>query len=133
MAWSYLQKIQNQLEAKRSKRNSGGLCGCHTLSQTFIIVNWEIQQTCMLCKPSMSSQICCTKVCLDGHSNMLNWFNEVFYPEVRRRTCHPVLLLMDNDPRHSKEKFHGVLFYSQCNNVETATRFWSYCSCQKGI
>ena len=72
MAWSYLQKIQNQLEAKRSKRNSGGLCGCHTLSQTFIIVNWEIQQTCMLCKPNMSSQICCTKVCLDGHSNILD-------------------------------------------------------------
>ena len=28
------------------------------------------------------------------------WYNEVFYPGVRRRTCHPVLLLMDNDPVH---------------------------------
>ena len=27
-----------------------------------------------------------------------NWFNEVSYPEVRRRTCHPVVLLMDNAP-----------------------------------
>ena len=25
-----------------------------------------------------------------------NWFNEVFYPEGRRKTCHLVLLLMDN-------------------------------------
>ena len=24
-----------------------------------------------LCEPNMSSQICCTKVCLDGHFNML--------------------------------------------------------------
>jgi len=29
-----------------------------------------------------------------------NWFNEVFYPEVHRRTCHPVVFLMDNDPAH---------------------------------
>ena len=27
-----------------------------------------------------------------------NWFNAVFYLEVRRRTCHSVLLLMENDP-----------------------------------
>ena len=41
----YLQKIQNQLEAKRSKGNTGGLCEYHMLSQTSININWEIQQT----------------------------------------------------------------------------------------
>ena len=35
-----------------------------------------------------------------------NWFNEVFFPEVRRITCHPVLLLMDNAPGHF-ETFQG--------------------------
>ena len=29
-----------------------------------------------------------------------NWFNKEFYPGVRRRTCYPDLLLMDNDPGH---------------------------------
>jgi len=28
------------------------------------------------------------------------WFREVFYPKVRRRTAHRVLLLMDNAPGH---------------------------------
>ena len=28
------------------------------------------------------------------------WFNEVFYPEVKKRTGRPVLLLMDNAPGH---------------------------------
>ena len=28
------------------------------------------------------------------------WFNEVFYPEVKKRTGSPVLLLMDNAPGH---------------------------------
>jgi len=28
------------------------------------------------------------------------WFNEVFVPEVKRRTGRPVLLLMDNAPGH---------------------------------
>ena len=30
----------------------------------------------------------------------LNWFNEVFYPKIRRRNCHPVLLVMGNTPGH---------------------------------
>ena len=29
-----------------------------------------------------------------------NWFNNVFFPEVRKRTSRPVLLLMDNAPGH---------------------------------
>ena len=52
MAQYYLHKVQNRLEATRKKRNSGGLCECHMLSQTFININWEIQQACMLCKPN---------------------------------------------------------------------------------
>ena len=28
------------------------------------------------------------------------WFNEIFYPEVRRRTCHQVVLLINNGPGH---------------------------------
>ena len=31
------------------------------------------------------------------------WFDEVFYPEVQRKTSHPVLLLLDNAPGHLKE------------------------------
>ena len=38
-----------------------------------------------------------------------NWFNEVFYPVVRR-TCHPVLLLVDNDI--SKGECCGTFFFT---------------------
>ena len=60
-----------------------------------------------------------------------NWINEVFYPDVRRRSCHPVLLLMDPgylEPFQKKECC-GALFYFQYNKLETAMRFGSYCSC----
>ena len=33
-------------------------------------------------------------------STCWKWFEEVFYPEVRKRTGCPVLLLMDNAPSH---------------------------------
>ena len=49
--YSLVLPIENQLETKRRKRNSGGLWECHMLSQTSINVNWEIQQASMLCKP----------------------------------------------------------------------------------
>ena len=80
MSWFYLQKIRNQLEEKRSKSNSGGLCKYHMTSQTSINVNWKIQQASMLCKRNMSSQICCTKKFLDEHSNMLELVQWVFLP-----------------------------------------------------
>ena len=70
----------------RGKRNSGGFCECHILSQTSINFNWEIQQTSILCKQNISSHICCTKMYLDGHSN------EVFYHKVRRRICYTFFL-----------------------------------------
>ena len=128
MAWFYQQKIQNQLETKRIKRNGGGLCECHKL-------------------PLMSFRKYNMPACFANHvlSNKLhnsawlhiptcwNWFNGVFYPEVRKRTCHPVLLLMDNDPGHSKGECCGALFYSQCNKLEAIMRFESCCSCQKEI
>ena len=91
MAWFYLQKIQNpfdcQFEAKRSQ--SKGLCECHKL---LLMLIWKYN----ICKPDMFSQICCTKVCLDNISTCWNWSNDVFYPKVHRRTCHPALLLIDN-------------------------------------
>ena len=83
--------------------NSGCLCECHMLSQNSINVNWEIQHASMLCKPNMSFQICCTKVCLDGHSNMLKLVHEVFYPEVWRIICHIVVFPMDNNPGYFEE------------------------------
>ena len=97
----WLHKVQNQSEPKVSKRNIGILCKCHIFSQTSINVNWEIQQASMLCKPNTSSQICCIKVWLDELLNMLELVQwGFFYPEISRRTCHPVILLMDNAPGH---------------------------------
>ena len=31
-----------------------------------------------------------------------HWFNEVYYPEVYQKTCHPIILLLDNAPGHFK-------------------------------
>jgi hypothetical protein len=42
------------------------------------------------------------------------WFNEIFVPEVKRRTGHPVLLLMDNASGHFDAFEHDnicVLFF----------------------
>ncbi len=42
------------------------------------------------------------------------WFNEVFVPEIKRRTRHPVLKLMDNAPGHfdafEHDNIHVVFF-----------------------
>ena len=59
------------IRGEKSKRNTGGLCEWHMLSQTSININWEIQQASLHCTPNMSSQPCCTKVWLNGHSYML--------------------------------------------------------------
>ena len=56
----------------RGKKNAKGtvvICvNAHLLSRTYINVNWVIQQASMLCK---SSKRCCIKVCINGHSNMM--------------------------------------------------------------
>ena len=48
------------------------------------------------------------------------WFEEVFYPEVRKRTGRPVLLLMDNAPGHfpvfEGNKIKVVFFSSNCTS-----------------
>mmetsp|Transcript_813 Transcript_813/g.1272 ORF Transcript_813/g.1272 Transcript_813/m.1272 type:complete len:102 (+) Transcript_813:517-822(+) len=36
-------------------------------------------------------------------STFRRWFNDIFYPEVTRRTGQPLLLLLDNSPGHSSE------------------------------
>ena len=36
-------------------------------------------------------------------STFMKWFNDIFYPEVTKRTGRPVLLLLDNAPGHSSE------------------------------
>ena len=36
-------------------------------------------------------------------STFMRWFDEIFYPEVTRRTGQPVLLLLDNAPGHGSE------------------------------
>jgi hypothetical protein len=48
------------------------------------------------------------------------WFNEVFYPEVKKRTGDCVLLLMDNAPRHFEMFEHDniriVFFPPNCTS-----------------
>ena len=44
------------------------------------------------------------------------WFNEVFYPEVRRKPCHLVMLLMD------REIFREILLNVQELNWENFQR-----------
>jgi hypothetical protein len=48
------------------------------------------------------------------------WFNEVFVPEIKRRTGRPVLLLMDNAPGHfdafERNNIRVVLFPLNCTS-----------------
>ena len=48
------------------------------------------------------------------------WFEEVFYPQVRRRTGRPILLLMDNAPGHfvafEKNNVKVVFFPPNCTS-----------------
>ena len=129
MAWFYLQKIEinyRQIEAK------GTVVVC-LVGTNFHVVNWEIKQASILCKPNMPSQIRCIKVCLIGHSNMfefvewgfLSWniLSNFFAHEQWSRAFWDI----------SKGICCGAMFYSQCNKLETSMRSWSYCSFQKEI
>jgi len=48
------------------------------------------------------------------------WFNEVFVPEIKRQTGRPILLLMDNAPRHfdafEHDNIHVVFFPPNCTS-----------------
>ena len=125
----YLQKIQNQLEAKINKRSSGGLCERHMLSQISINVNWEIQWASMLCKPNMQ------------HESVPQWmlqnvgigsmgFSILRY--ARELVIH-FFCLWTMILGISKVECCGALFYFQCNKLETLVRFRSYCSCQTEV
>ena len=133
----YLLNILNQLVAIGSKRKSGVLCNCRMLSQTSINVNWDIQQVSMLYKPNMSSQIWCTKVCLNGYSNILELVQWSFLSwgtqENLSPSCFPYGQWSSALWGISKGECCGALFYSQCNKLETAMRFGSYCIWQKEI
>ena len=49
-----------------------------------------------------------------------NWFNEVFYRKVHRRTYHCLWTMFQG---FSKREFCGVILNSQCNKLETVMRF----------
>ena len=80
------------------------MCECHMLSQPSINVNREIQQGSMLCTPNMSAQICCTKVWLDGHSNMLELVRWEFF--ILRYSEEPFILFFC-----LWTMIHGILSY----------------------
>ena len=46
----------------------------------------------------LSNQICPLEYSAQKRPTIWNWFNEIYYPEVRRRIWHPVFLLIDNTP-----------------------------------
>ena len=68
---------------------------CHKL--LLIYIRKYIKQACF------ANQTCPLKYAAQKYvwiniPTCWNCFNEVFYPEVCRRTCHPILLLMNNAP-----------------------------------
>ena len=96
MAWCKTE-IPNQSEAKRIKRNSGGLCKCCHKLPLMLIGKYNMP-ACFAnktCPFKYAEQKCAWMD--NGHPTCWNWFNEVSYPEEVKRTCQPVVLLMDND------------------------------------
>ena len=68
---------------------------CHKLS--LMLIGKYIRPACF------ANQTCSLKYAAQKCAWMdiptcWNWFNEVIYPVVRWRICHPVLLLMNNNP-----------------------------------
>ena len=129
----------NQLGAKirKGRCNTDSLCECHMLSQISISVNWEIQQASMICKPNISSRICCTKACPNEHSNMLELGQWGFLSWGMQKNLSSSSVAYGQFSRVfwdiSKGECCGALFYSPCNKLKTAMPFRSYCSCQKTI
>ena len=77
--WSILQNVAEvglvlsteNSKPIRGKKKQTELWWSKRMPQTNTNVNWEIQPASILCKLKLSFQIFCTKVCLDGYSNML--------------------------------------------------------------
>ena len=47
---------------------------------------------------------------------MLEWFDDVFYPEVRKKTGCPVLLLLDNAPGQVSALKRIAFFLLDCTS-----------------
>ena len=68
---------------------------CHKLSLMLIgKYNKPAYFANRICSLKHAAQKCA----LMDISTCWNWFNEVFCPDVCRRTCHQALLLMNNTP-----------------------------------
>ena len=94
----YLLKIQNQLNLRITKLIlvvcANATC-CHKLSLMLIgKYNKPAYFANRICSLKHAAQKCA----LMDISTCWNWFNEVFCPDVCRRTCHQALLLMNNTP-----------------------------------
>ena len=70
------------------------------LSQTFINVNWEINRPACFAKQTCPLKYAVQKCASMDIPTCWNWFTEVLNSGVRRSTCNPVVLLMNNDPGH---------------------------------
>ena len=107
---------ERKFKINKRKRNSGGLCECHMFLQTFINVNWE-KLASMLCKPNMSSQICCTNVCLDGHSNMLELFQGVFISWGTKEKLSPSSLAYNDPGQFEAFQVENIVVHYFTSNV----------------
>ena len=81
-------------------------------------INWKTR-VCIKNREWPVKYISQNKACMDV-ATCWKWFEEVFYPEVRKRTGFPVLLLMDNPPGHfpafERNNIKVVLFPHNCTS-----------------
>ena len=54
----------------------------------------------MYCKQKLATTLSDSKAGMDGCPYLLELFDQVFVPEIKKKTGLPVLLLMDNAPGH---------------------------------
>ena len=90
-------EIQNQLEAVKKAKGTLVVCAkatcCHKI--LLILIGIYNRPACFANQTCPLKHVAQKCACMDTLT-CWNWFNEVFYPDVRRRTFHPVLSLMDN-------------------------------------
>ena len=90
MAWLYSLKIQNQLGGKRRKRKSNTVGLCNLTCCDILILIWKYNRPACFANQACPLKYAAQKCVWKDIPTYWNWFNEVFYPEVRKRTCHPV-------------------------------------------